>query len=116
MSTPMLLYMVKRRKQRVAPHSYYPLTEVVEKINRGQVLINSNATRDAFQLFGWGLSDIKDAYRKLQPRHFYKTDVSKIKPGVYLDFYKATINGERIYTHLYINDKSTLVINSFKRQ
>lgn len=117
MSTPMLLYMATRGKGRVAPKSYYSLTDVVEKINRGQVLINSNAERDAFQLFGWGLSDICDAYRKLQPRHFYKTDVSKAKLGIYLDFYKATINGEKIYTHFYINGKTgLLVINSFKRQ
>jgi len=94
----------------------YSLTEVVQKIDEGQVLINSNAAGDAFQLFGWGLSDIKDAYRKLQPKHFYKTDVSKAKAGVYLDFYKATINRERIYTHFYIDNKSRLVINSFKRQ
>jgi len=105
-----------RRKRRVAPTSYYSLTEVVQKINNGQVLIKPNALRDAFQLFGWGLSDIKGAYRRLQPRHFYKTDVSKAKAGVYLDFYKATINGERIYTHFYINDESVLVINSFHRQ
>lgn len=116
MSTPMLLYMAKRTKRRLTPNSYYSLTEVVQKINEGQVRINSNATRDAFQLFGWGLSDITDAYRKLQPKHFCKTEVSKAIPRVYLDFYKATINGERIYTHFYINNKSVLVINSFKRQ
>ena len=116
MSTPMLLCMTKGAKRRAAPNSYYSLSEVVQKIDEGQVFINSNAERDAFQLFGWGLSDIKDAYRKLQPRHFYKTDVSKYKAEVYLDFYKATINGERIYTHFYISDESILVINSFKRQ
>jgi hypothetical protein len=117
MSTLMLHYMAKGRKQRVAPKSYYSLTDVVQKINDGQVLIKPNAERDAYQLFGWVVSDIKDAYRKLQPRHFYKTDPSKAKAGVYLDFYKATINGERIYTHFYINDKSNLlVINSFKEQ
>ena len=116
MSTPVLLYMAKRTKRRPTPNSYYLLTEVVQKINEGQVRINSNAARDAFQLFGWGLSDITDAYRNLQPKHFCKTDVSKAKPGLYLDFYKATINDERIYTHFYISNKSVLVINSFKRQ
>jgi len=116
MSTPMLLYMAKRSKRRLAPKSYYSLTEVVQKIDEGQVLINSNAARDAFQLFGWSLSDIRDAYRKLQPKHFSKTNVSRAKAGVYLDFYKATINGEGIYTHFYINNRSILVVNSFKRQ
>ena len=108
--------MTKGTKRRRAPNSYYSLTEVVQKINEPHVIIKPDAQRDAFQLFGWGLSDIFDAYTKLQPKHFYKTDVSKHKPGVYLDFYKATINGERIYTHFYINNKSFLVINSFKRQ
>ncbi len=97
--------------------SHYQLSEVVQKINNGQVLIRSNAERDAYQQFGWGLSNIKDAYRKLQPKHFHKTDVSKFKTGVALDIYKATINGENIYTHFYINDKSKfLVINSFHEQ
>ena len=105
-----------RRKRRVARSPHYSLANVVHKINNGQVLIRPNAIRDAFQLFGWTFSDIKAAYRKLQPRHFHKTDVSKVKPGVYLDFYKATINGEDIYTHFYIDDQSKLVINSFHRQ
>jgi hypothetical protein len=104
-----------RKKRKVATKSYYSLTEAVQKINNGQVLIRPNAVRDAFQLFGWGVSDIKDAYRRLRPRHFHKTDESKVKAGVYLDFYKATINGERIYTHFYINNESILVINSFHR-
>lgn len=97
--------------------SYYRLSEVVQKINNGQVLIKPNATRDAYKQFGWGLLDIKDAYRKLQPKHFHKTDVSKFIPGVALDFYKATIKGENIYTHFYINNSSgLLVINSFHEQ
>jgi len=108
--------MAKRAKRRVASRSYYSLSQVVQRINAGHVLIRSNAARDAFQLFGWGSSDIFDAYRRLQPKHFYKTDISKAKPGVYLDFYKATINGERVYTHFYVNSEAFVVINSFKRQ
>ena len=109
--------MPRRRKRRVVSNSYYPLSEVIQKINNGQVLIRSNAKRDAYQIFGWGFSDIKDAYRKLQPNHFHKTDVSRVKAGVALDFYKATINGEIIYTHFYIDDKTkVLIINSFHEQ
>ena len=97
--------------------SYYKLSEVIQKINNGQVLINKNAEDDAYQQFGWESPDILNAYMKLKPRHFHKTDVSKYKTGVALDFYKATINGENIYTHFYINDKSKfLVINSFHEQ
>ena len=116
MSTLMLLYMVKRTKRRVAPSSYYSLTEVVKRINNGQVILKPDVSRDAFQLFGWTFRDIQDAYRKLQPRHFHKTEESKLLPGVYLDFYKATINGERIYTHFYFDRRSKLVINSLHRQ
>ena len=110
-----------RRKRKPITRSYakshYQLSAVVQKINNGQLLIKPNAKKDAYQKFGWGLSDIKDAYRKLQPKHFHKTDASKSKAGVALDIYKATINGENIYTHFYINDKSKfLVINSFHEQ
>lgn len=97
--------------------SYYQLSEVIKKINSDQVLINKNAEDDAYQQFGWGISDIKDAYRKLRPKHFHKTDASEYIVGVAIDFYKATINGEKIYTHFYINDKSGfIVINSFHEQ
>lgn len=97
--------------------SYYSLSEVITKINNGQVLIRPDAIRDAFQQFGWEISDIKNAFRKLKPKHFHKTDGSKIKPGVALDFYKANINGENIYTHFYIDDSSKkLIINSFHEQ
>jgi hypothetical protein len=97
--------------------SHYKLSEVIKKINNGQVLIKPNATRLAYRQFGWGLCDIKDAYRKLRPKHFHKSDVSKYKAGVYLDIYKATINGEKIYTHFYIDNNSKfLVINSFHQQ
>ncbi len=112
---------MKRRKRKPIRRSYtkshYHLSEVIQKINNGQILIKPNAARDAYQKFGWGFSDIKDAYRKLQLKHFHKTDVSESKPGVALDFYKAIINGEKIYTHFYINDKSKfVVINSFHEQ
>jgi hypothetical protein len=109
--------MVRRRKRRVAPKSYYSLTEVKRKINNRQIVINLNAERDAFQLFGWGLYDIEDAYRRLQPKHFCKTVPAIFKVGAYLDYYKATIKGEKIFTHFYIDDETgLLVINSFHKQ
>lgn len=97
--------------------SYYTLVEVLSLIDKGRVLITPNAQRDANQLFGWKRRDIIDVYRKLMPAHFYKTDGSKQKPGVALDFYKATIMGENIYTHFYIDDdEKMLIINSFHSQ
>ena len=87
------------------------------QISKTKVLIKNNAAEDANKQFGWSLSDVKDAYRKLQPKHFHKTDASKCIPRVAIDAYKAIINGEKIYTHFYIDDKSGfLVINSFHEQ
>ena len=108
-----------KRKSTKKPHpvSYYKLSEVVQKINSGQFLINSNAERYALQDFGWGISDILYTYRNLQPKHFFKSDTSKWKPGVVVDVYKARLNGEDVYTHFYIDDTfDNLIINSFKRQ
>ena len=99
------------------PRSYYELSEVAQKINSGQFLIKSNAIRCAFQDFGWGTSDIMNAYRMLKPKHFHKTDNSKVRPELVIDVYKARLNGEDIYTHFYIDDTlNKLIINSFKRQ
>jgi len=112
--------MAKRKRKPIRRSyikSHYKLSEVIKKINNGQVRIRRNAEDKAYKQFGWGLSDIKNAYKKLRSRHFDKTDVSDYKEGVALDFYKATIYGEKIYTHFYINDKSKfLVINSFHEQ
>ena len=107
----------KRKPTRVShPRSYYKLSEVLQKVNSGQLLIRSNAIRDAFKAFGWETSDIMNAYRMLKPKHFYKTDNSKAKPVLVIDVYKAHLNGEDIYTHFYIDDsQNKLVINSFKK-
>lgn len=115
MSTLMLSYMSKRTRRKRPFCGRYPLGEVVKRINSGQIIINPDVSRDAFQLFGWTTYHIKDAYRKLQPKHFHGTSASKLIPGAYLDSYKATINGERIYTHFYINREGKLVINSLHR-
>jgi hypothetical protein len=111
--------MAKRKKKLTKashPSSYYKLSEVTQKINSGQFLIRSNATREAFQDFGWGIADILNAYRMLKPNHFCKTDNSKAKPGLVIDVYKAHLFGEDVYTHFYIDDTITkLVINSFHK-
>lgn len=105
----------KKSTKGFRPRSYYELSEVVQKINSGQFLIKENAILYALQDFGWGISDIMNAYRMLKPKHFYKTDDSKAKPGLVIDVYKAHLNGEDIYTHFYIDDsENKLVINSFK--
>jgi hypothetical protein len=97
-----------------SPQSYYNLSEVKQKILNGGFLIKPNAVEEAFKDFGWGISEIVEVYRLLQPKHFYKTDSSKYKPGILIDVYKGNIKGENVYTHFYIDDTiNKLVINSF---
>ena len=108
---------MKRPKRKRVRRSYtkchYPLSEVIQKINNGHVSIKPNALDDAYRLFGWESPEIMDAYRKLQPEHFIKTDVSRYIPRLAIDSYIATINGEIIYTHFYIDKSNFVVINSF---
>ena len=98
------------------PKSHYPLREVREKLSTNKVLIRRNALSYARKDFGWETADILDALKKLRPNHYYKTDPSENKPGIMLDFYRATnLKGENIYTHFYIDDQTgLLIINSFK--
>jgi|WetSurMetagenome_2_1015567.scaffolds.fasta_scaffold285638_2 hypothetical protein len=100
-------------------HAYRPsynLEDVKRKITAKKVLINQNARQSAFDDFGWEWKDIVDVYSKLQPRHFYKTDQSLFKFPIWIDVYKAHLNGEDVYTHFYVDDESgNLVINSFHK-
>lgn len=94
--------------------SHYKLSEVIQKINGGKFLVRPDVIRDAFQIFGWEIADIKKTYKKLKPKHFYKTDNLNSKPGVSVDIYKAHLFGEDIYTHFYIDETTNLlIINSF---
>jgi hypothetical protein len=57
-----------------------------------------------------------NVYRRLQPKHFHKTESYKGRPTVAIDYYKADLYGEDIYTHFYIDDnEKKLVISSFKK-
>jgi hypothetical protein len=106
----------KRKKQPSRRKSFYQLSEIRQKIVAGEVLIRPNAVRCAFQDFGWETKDILNVYRKLQPKHFYKTASYEGRPTVAVDYYKANLYGEDIYTHFYIDDtEGKLIINSFKR-
>lgn len=100
----------------IPPQSSYDLAKVRSKIAGRQVLIKSDVLKDAWRDFGWGYSEILASYIKLKPKHFYKTEKSIYLPDVLLDFYKARINGEDIYTHFYIDKtENRLVINSFHK-
>jgi hypothetical protein len=103
--------MPRRKNQK----SYYKLTEVMGKIDNGLVTIRENARQRAYKDFGWETPDILDAFRKLRTSHFLKSANSNLNYSIMLDFYKAHIKGEDIYTHFYFSDDK-LVINSFHKR
>ena len=103
---------VKEPKQKPS----YPLEDVRGKIAQGKYRINPDVQIDAHRDFGWGTADIEDAFQKLQPKHFYKTDPSEKIPGVMLDVYQAPrLKKEDVYTHFYIREDGCLVINSLHK-
>jgi hypothetical protein len=107
--------MSKRRKQRAAPKSYYPLTDVLQKINSGQYFIRKNAADSALADFGWNRSEIIKAIKLLKEKHFCMSITSTRNAWWVFDVYKARLLGENVYIHLYIDDtKGMLIINSFK--
>jgi hypothetical protein len=94
----------------------YPLPEVRKLIGQGRVKIRPNARTDAFNDFGWDTTDILEALKTLQERHFHKRDVSTRNTWNVYDFYKAYgLSGENVYTHFYIDQDDYLVVNSFKK-
>ena len=92
--------------------SAYCLSDVTECIKKCRYSIKPDARRDAFQLFGWGEDDIIFIYNKLRTHNFLNTNLSRYKPGVFIDAYIIQIRQENIYTHFYI-ENGYLVINSF---
>jgi len=101
-----------RREKRI----WYPLSEVKALVAAGNVVIQGNARDSAYYDFGWNTEDILDALSKLQSKHHYKYDCSKIKPQIVIDYYKAKpLKGEAVYIHFYIDDDAgMLIVNSFK--
>ena len=108
--------MAKKRKERVAPKSFYALTDVMQKIDSGQCDIRQNASNCAFDDFGWETDEIIKALKLLKEKHFCEKIISNRNPLWVYDVYKARLLGERVYIHLYIDDtKGRLIINSFKK-
>ena len=112
--------MVKRKKGnrihgRTGP--YYSLGKVKKLVKTGKVLIRGNALDGARYSFGWEVSDILDALKKLQIKHFHKSEKSHFTPKMPVDYYKARgLKGEDVYTHFYIdNEIELLIVDSFKQ-
>lgn len=105
------------REEKQTPQPRFPLSEVRGLIAEGRVEIWSCALDDAENDFGWDSTKILEAFNQLQEKHFYKQDDSPKNRLLVMDFYKATIMNEKVYTHFYIDDAARqLVIQSFKRQ
>ena len=107
--------MAKRRKQRTAPKTYYPLTEVLQKINDGEFLIRKNAEDSALSDFGWNRPRIIEGIKLLKGKHFCMSITGNKNAWWVYDVYKARLFGENVYIHFYIDDRDgILIINSFK--
>jgi len=107
--------MAKTKKQRAAPNSQYPLTEVLQKIDSGEFLIRQNAEDSGLADFGWNRPRIIEAIKLLKERHFCMSITCNTNAWWFYDVYKARLFGENVYIHLYIDDTDAmLIINSFK--
>lgn len=99
-------------------HPTYSLKDVKKLIKSGCIKINSNASNDAYNDFGWHEEDIKKSLLKLNQTHFHKTEPYRGHPGTMIDYYKAKslMYQNDVYIHFYIDPLSgVLIINSFKR-
>ena len=106
---------LKKKPVHPYPEHRYPLDEIKRLVKEGKVLIRPNALDGARNAFGWGIEDILDVIRKLERKHFQKSDASIHNRFREFEFYKAKIKGENVYIHLYIDDDTgSLIINSFK--
>jgi hypothetical protein len=107
----------KKDSKTKKPTTRYNLGNIRQLIDQGKVNIRPNALRSAFDDFGWGIDDIKNAIKKLQPKHYYKPEAHRDNTDITLNYYKARgINNEDIYTHFYIDPDGILIISSFKRK
>lgn len=84
---------------------YYSLSAVKQLVKQGNVEIRGNALEGAYQDFGWKTDDILDAIRKLKPAHYYKSEPSRMRKSLFIDYYKAPeLKSEAVYVHFYIVD------------
>ena len=105
---------------------FYPLNDVKEKIRKGEFQIHRIAILSAYTDFGFTPQDIIDCVLKLNDRyyprnenknHFYKKDQNIKVQSCMMDVYKAKKikDGNDVYIHLYVNNQSFVIINSFKQ-
>ena len=107
--------MKNKKAKPQSPNPCFPLKEVKKLLQTNQYVIAKKAIESARNDFNWNTTDIVDALLKLKKRHHYKRSVLYKKSDVMMDIYKASINGQYIYLHYYIDDNDNLlIIGSFK--
>ena len=106
----------------------YPISTVKRLLRANNFRINTNALQGAYDDFGWGQDEITKCLLKLNDKyyidepsknHFYKFEPHRNFPNTntMMDYYKIEngLEGNRVYTHLYIHPNSgKLIISSFK--
>ena len=103
------------KKFQARSQPYYSLSAVKQLVKQRVVDIRGNALEGAYQDFGWKSDDILDAIRKLKPAHYYKSEPSRMRESLFIDYYKVPeLKGEAVYVHFFIVE-GRLIVNSFKR-
>lgn len=112
-----MTYRKKENRIQGRTMAYYSLAEVKKLVKSGNVLIRQKSQKSARDDFGWELNDILDALKKLQAKHFYKSEESFFEPKIPFDYYKAYgLKDEDVYIHFYIHSETKLlIIDSFKK-
>lgn len=99
----------KAKTSRAKPS--YPLKDVNSKIAQNKCDITNKALLEAQRDFGWIKKDILNSLKKLRRNQCHKTERSTQSPRVMMDIYHArNLNGENVYTKLYIyNDRLKVI-------
>jgi hypothetical protein len=97
--------------------SHYPLGQVKSLVASGRYVITYNAQAYAYNFLGWKIEDIESALMKLEPKHFYKSELSKRDGKTWIDYYKAFgLMGENVYLHFHVDEEGNrLILASCKR-
>lgn len=95
---------------------YYSKKQIINCIENRKIQLEPDARQRAKDDFGWKLDDIKKALKKLSPNNCYKSEQRFENPGIWVDYYRADVMGEQIYTHFYIDETGQLIIDSFKKR
>ena len=112
--------------KRPKPKPHYPLSDVKKLIREGKFFFQPDATKDAWDDFGWKSADIKKCLLKLNDKyhsndrknnHFHKTEDHRRFPNTKMDYYKCQdiMEGMNVYMHFYINPYfGNVIVSSFK--